>query len=124
MLYALLVAICIGSIPAAIAQSKGRSFIVWWLYGAALFFIALPHALMIKADTERIEREQLRSGSSCKCPFCAEIIKAEAIVCRFCGRDLPAQAAEEVRRIVKAPEPIIDEEELDRRFKAWQKGRK
>ena len=26
-----------------------------------------------------------------KCPFCAETIKQEAVVCRFCNRDVPAQ---------------------------------
>jgi hypothetical protein len=59
----LLLALCIGVIPGFIAQSKGRSFIGWWLYGAALFVVSLPHSLLIKADVEQIEREQVQSGS-------------------------------------------------------------
>lgn len=31
-------------------------------------------------------------GAHRKCPFCAEVIKSEAVVCRFCRRDLPALA--------------------------------
>jgi hypothetical protein len=81
----LLIAICIGVIPGFIAQSKGRSFVAWWLYGAALFIVALPHSLLIKADVEQMEREQLQSGTARKCPFCAGPSKLKLVCADFVG---------------------------------------
>lgn len=81
------IAVLIGLLPAYIARSKGRSFGLWWLYGAMIFIVALPHALLMKKDDKSLEQEQLRSGGMKKCPHCAELVKTEATVCRFCNRE-------------------------------------
>ncbi|MBN1917537.1 MAG: PH domain-containing protein [Verrucomicrobia bacterium] len=45
--------------------------------------------------------EKLIPGVTKECPFCAEIIKAKARICRFCNRELPEDAADNA---VPAPE--------------------
>jgi hypothetical protein len=59
--------------------------------------LALPHALLLKPELKQLEEQQVAQGLE-KCPFCAEMIKPDARVCRYCSRDLP-----ELERQVPAP---------------------
>ena len=66
----------VGLIPALIASKKGYTTIVWWLYGALLFPIALIHSLLMSPINIK------------KCPQCAEQIQKAALVCKHCGHKL------------------------------------
>src|SRR6266568_7589773 len=71
MSYLILLAV-FGLIVGAIAKSKGRSFGLWFIYGALLFLIAFIHVIVIKTQTGK------------KCPKCLSKVDEDAQVCKFC----------------------------------------
>jgi hypothetical protein len=71
----ILVWVILGLIAAYIYNQKGRSAAVGCMGGFILGPIGILLALLTRPNLK-------------KCPYCAEYIKPEAVVCKHCGKEL------------------------------------
>jgi hypothetical protein len=73
-----------------IAGRKGNSEAWGAVVGGVLGPVGVALMAVLPPNQGVLERRQLQAGQVRQCPFCAELVKRHATVCRFCGRDLPA----------------------------------
>ena len=81
------------SVLAAIAAgvvAHRRGLTVFWIVFSCLFCwpIGLLFALVLPANKSKLEERAFKSGASKQCPYCAEIIRAEAQICPHCRQSL------------------------------------
>lgn len=83
----------------AAAQRKGFNLAAGALGGALLGPLAFLLYFVSGVTREDAQRK--------KCPYCAEWVKAEAVVCRHCGRDLKGGATAPAgnRTLPRKPNP-------------------
>lgn len=92
MTLTLIIGIILGAIVGVIAEQKNRSFFPWALYGFFFFFLAIIHIAAI--GDKKYEDQGLEEMGYMKCPACAEMVKREASLCRYCKTSIQKGSSE------------------------------
>ncbi len=78
----------VAGLVAYLAGRKGRRAWVWFLYGFAIWPLALVHVLLARPSHEALRARLVASGAQRPCPHCQELVRSDATACPHCGRDI------------------------------------
>lgn len=85
-----------------VAGNKGRSTGWWFVLGVLLGPLALL-AIAFMPSMEAVKQDRAAAGDTDtmyrKCPFCAEVVRREAIKCKHCQSDLSAIVVADAKNI-------------------------
>jgi ribosomal protein L32 len=68
-----------------VGHSKSRP-VLGWVIGIFLGFVGLIIIALLPTNQKQKEATALESGELKKCPYCCELIRSGAVVCRYCGK--------------------------------------
>jgi hypothetical protein len=104
----------------AAAAARGRFWLGWFIYGLFLWPIALINLFVLPRNEKALEERKVSTGELVKCPHCAELIRPEAKVCRFCHRDVTPASTDLATDTSEGLLADLSNEQHEEYFKALQ----
>jgi hypothetical protein len=103
-----------GLVASTMFESRGHSgcsgFLLGFLFGPLGIVIAAvtpPTQATVQQNQQALDSRRLVTGELKRCPYCAELVKRQAIVCRYCGRDLTTPSARPVAPTSPTPVAVV-----------------
>lgn len=88
-IYWVFIYIMLCAVTAVWAESKGRSAGFFFLLALVCTpLVGILAAAGVKRYDKVLEKEQITDCTHKRCPDCAEIVRAAALKCRYCGADV------------------------------------
>lgn len=94
--------IAASALTGIIASNKGRSGVSIFLLSLVFSpLIGLLTALVISTNTREMDLKKIKSREFRRCPFCAELVRPEAIICRYCSNQLEQESSSDIENFAE-----------------------